>query len=155
MARSGLFLAAVATVALVAASPVCAGGQIAPRCAAGAVQTWLSTQGTAVQSVTFLMLRNRRATPCLFSAVVRFEVERDGRRASVSGNPLRVRLHAFLRASATAYAQPDVWWANWCGSHSGLEMTARLGAGTIRSRFRSLPLCLQRDRPSTLSIPRI
>jgi hypothetical protein len=136
------------------ASPVSAGGQAAPRCSAAAVQAWLSTQGTAVQSVTFLMLRNRRATPCLFSADVQFQVERDGQRATVTGNPLRVRLHAFLRANGTAYAQPDVWWANWCGSHSGLEMTARLGTRTIRSGFRSLPLCLRRDRPSTLSIPK-
>jgi hypothetical protein len=107
-----------------------------------------------VQSVTFLMLRNRRATPCLFSAEVRFEVERDGHRATVTGNPLRVRLHAFLRANGTAYAQPDVWWANWCGPRGGLEMTARLGTRTISSRFRSLPVCLRRDRPSTLSVPR-
>jgi hypothetical protein len=136
------------------ASPVSAGGQSAPPCAADAVQTWLSTQGTAVQSVTFLMLRNRRATRCLFSADVRFEVEREGHRATVTGNPLRVRLHAFLRANGTAYARPDVWWANWCGTHSGLEMTARLGTRTIRSQFRSLPVCLQRDRPSTLSVPK-
>jgi hypothetical protein len=107
-----------------------------------------------VQSVTFLMLRNRRATSFLFSAEVQFEVDRDGHRATVTGNPLRVRLHAFLRPRGAAYAQPDVWWANWCGSHSGLEMTARLGTRTIRARFRSLPVCLRRDRPSTLSVPR-
>jgi hypothetical protein len=153
IARPVLFLIAVAAVTLTAASPVSAGGQTAP-CTAGAVLTWLSTQGTAVQSVTFLMVRNRRATPCFFSALVRFEVDQDGRRATVTGNPLRVRLHAFLRARATAYTQPDVWWANWCGAHSGLEMTARLGTETIRSRFRVLPACLRRERPSTLSVPK-
>jgi hypothetical protein len=154
MARRGHLLVVAVAVALVTAIPVSAGGQVAPRCVTGAVQAWLSTQGTAAQSVTFLMLRNRQATPCLFSAEVRFEVDRDGRRAPISGNPLRVRLHAFLRANGRAYAVPDVWWANWCGSHSGLEMTAHLATRTIRSRFRLLPACLQRDRSSTLSVPR-
>lgn len=124
------------------------------RCAPNVLRPYLSTQGTATQSVTFLVLRNPERLTCSFSALVRFEVEQYGHRAPIAGNPLQARLSAMLAGTITGYAQPDVWWSNWCGSRHRLRMIGRVGRRTISARFRALPVCLAPHHRSTLMVGR-
>jgi hypothetical protein len=121
-------------------------------CSPAELRLALSTQGAATQSVIFLSMLNRGASACVASGAVRFEVEQAGRRARISGNPLTVRVRVTLipkRAQWVAH----VWWANWCGSRRGLDVAASYGGETIRSRFRTLPVCLSSSRRSTLRLP--
>jgi hypothetical protein len=113
------------------------------------------TQGTAMQSVTFLNVRNPEHLTCSISAPVIFEVTQNGQRARVAGNPLHARLHATLRGAKSVYSvvPNDVWWGNWCGSRKGLRMTARIGSRTVASRFNYLPYCNAPSRQSKLSPP--
>jgi hypothetical protein len=123
------------------------------RCPLNALRLSLSTHGTATQIVIFLMLGNPERLKCSFSAHVVFEVEQNGHRAAVVGNPLGAQLRAILGGSKQAYAQPDVWWANWCRPRHGLLMTARVGRRFLKSPFRSLPVCLAPHHESTLRLP--
>lgn len=121
-------------------------------CPLNALRLSLQMQGTATQSVTFLMLENPEHLRCSFSARVLFEVEQHGHRAPIEGNPLRARLHATLRGAKRSPAEPDVWWANWCRSRRGLLMTARVGRRSITSPFNYLPYCFVPRRQSTLRL---
>jgi hypothetical protein len=118
-------------------------------CPLSALRLSLQTQGTAAQSVTSLILGNPKRLTCSFSAHALFEVEQDGHRAPIVGNPLRARFHAILRRSSRR-GQPNVWWGNWCRSRHGLLMIARLGGHTIKSRFSFLPDCIAAQHTSTL-----
>ena len=147
--RRALVLIAVAAAVAVAVGEGGAAGA-GSTCAAARLRLSLSTQGTATQSVIVLSMLNRSASACVVSGAVRFEVEQAGRPARISGNPITVRVHARLipkRAQSVAH----VWWANWCGSRRGLDVAARYDGVTVRSRFRSLPVCLSSSRRSTLS----
>jgi hypothetical protein len=145
--------AAIVTATAPANAAQSARGREAQRCALSAIRPYLSTQGTATQTVTFVLLRNPEHLTCSFSEPARFVIEQNGRRAPIAGNPLMTKLSATLTGTKTALAHPDVWWANWCGARAGLLMVATIGGRTITGRFRTLPVCLNSHDRSTFSTP--
>jgi hypothetical protein len=112
-------------------------------CPLNALAPSLQTQGTATQAVIFLILKDPRGLRCSISTPAVFEITENGHRAPISGNPLRVRLHATLRGRTGSYAWPrqGVWWGNWCGSGKGLRVTVRMQSRSIATRFNVPPYC--------------
>lgn len=123
-------------------------------CPLNGVGLSLQTQGSATQSVTFLTVRNPNHLTCSISTPVVFEITQNGHRVPISGNPVRVRLHAILRRTRSSYAPAPpggIWWGNWCGSPKGLRMTARLGSRSLATRFNVLPVCLGSSQQSAVT----
>jgi len=83
-------------------------------------------------------------TPC--GGSVTFTVERNGGAANVRGNPLRVAVRG------TRLVRVD--WSNWCGPRTGLTVVVRYGTLVMRVPARPLPLCLQPQMRSTLTVIR-
>jgi hypothetical protein len=150
MRRRMLIALVLAALGAVATHPHRAGGAGA-RCSSASIRPHLATQGTATQAVVLVLLSNPGHARCTLSESARFEIEQNGRRASIAHNPLTTTITARLRGQTTGIARPDVWWGNWCGSRHGLRVVVTVGERTISAPFQALPVCLDAHRPSALS----
>jgi hypothetical protein len=126
---------------------------LAAPCPLSALPLSLQPQGTATQAVFFLTIRNPQHLTCSINVPAVLEITENGQRAPISDNPLRAKLHATLRGErSTIWPPSGAWWANWCGSHQGFSLTARVGSHSVSTRIGILPQCFGTGNHSKLRL---
>ena len=92
-------------------------------------------------------MRNRGAA-CTLAGSVSFSIKQSGRRAVVSGNPLAIPARGVVAHGRSRLVKAA--WTNWCRARTALRLVVGYEDATLRSRFRVLPVCLDRRSPSRL-----
>lgn len=122
---------------------------LVPGCLASQLRASVRTQGENTTAWIGVTLRNSGAACALSRANrVLLAIERRGALARVHGNPLVLAPTGSIGPGGTRLLVAD--WSNWCGPRDSLTLVVRLGAGTVRARFSTLPVCLGAGAPSKL-----
>jgi hypothetical protein len=134
-------------VAMASQLAVAARSSTVPDCATSAIQLRIDDQGTSGSAVIGILARARAR--CALAGVASLSILQAGRRASVKGNPLALRLKGVLVPLKSRLAA-HAWWIGWCNSRKGLRLVVRYRTLVVRVAPQYVPRCDSRAAGSRL-----
>ena len=144
-----LLTLSILTVALTVADVAsAANGKTHTRCSGSQLRLSVQTQGEKTTAWIGVTIRHPQ-NPCDLTGAMTFKIMRNGQLVRIEGNPLRVPVSTPVDMNGSHLVRAD--WSNWCGKRPGLSLLVEYMGLATKSTFPTLPVCLDRARPSRLT----
>jgi hypothetical protein len=132
---------------VVAGTPAASGALSsgAPACGTAGLRLSVSDQGTSGSA--FIGIRAQARSRCAIVGSARLTILQAGRKASVAGNPITLRLNGLLVPHTTRLVA-HAWWIGWCKSRKALSVRVEYRTLSVRTAAQYVPRC---DSPTARS----